>query len=216
VIGWLVSVGLVVVVTRLRRRLDMVARAEHELRGPLTAFSLALDAARGTPAGRRLRIVLDAELARARAGLADLAAARVGRRASVVEERVHVDRLLRSSAAAWEGRGRRVSVRSEAGLAVVTGDRGRMAQALGNVISNAVEHGSGEVTAVASRTAGRVRIEVTNPVAAGRRLRAVPEPGERGRGLEIAADAAADLGGSLTSAIGPRRARTVIELPVDP
>jgi signal transduction histidine kinase len=213
--GWLVAAALLVHAMRLRARLELVARAEHELRGPLTAFSLALDAARGTPAGRRLRVVLDAELARARIGLADLAAARSGRQAAAVEERVRVDRLLRSSAAAWEVRGRRVHVRSDAGLAIVAGDRGQMAQALGNVISNAVEHGSGEVTAVASRAGGRVRIEVTNPVAAGRRLEAVPEPAERGRGLEIAADAAADLGGSLSSAIGPRRARTVIELPIE-
>jgi signal transduction histidine kinase len=137
-LGWLVAAGLLVWGLRLRARLELVARAEHELRGPLTAFSLALDAARGTPAGRRLRVVLEAELARARAGLADLAAARRGRRAEPVVERVRVDWLLRSSAAAWEG-----------------------------------------------------------------------------RGLEIAADAVADAGGSLSSAIGPRRARTVIELPIE-
>jgi signal transduction histidine kinase len=234
--GWLVAAAMLVLVLRLRARLELVARAEHELRGPLTAFSLALDAARGTAAGRRLRVVLEAELARARAGLADLAAARVGRRAAPVVERVRVDSLLRSSAAAWEGRGRRVSVRSDAGLAVVAGDRGRLAQALGNVISNAVEHGVGDVTAVATRSADRVRIEVTNATAAatgaGRRLEVVPESADsdrgadrgrglgiaadRGRGLEIAADAAADLGGSLSSAVGPRRARTVIDLPIEP
>jgi signal transduction histidine kinase len=205
----------------LRRRLELVAVAEHELRGPLTAFGLALDAARGTPAGRRLRVALDAELARARAGLADLAAARVGARAEPVAERVRVDRLLRSSASAWEpaalAGGRRVLVRSDAGLAVVHGDRSRIAQALGNVISNAVEHGSGDVTATATRSADRVRIEVTNAVAG------TGEPAwdqgdrgrDRGRGLEIAADAAADVGGSLSSAIGPHRARTILDLPIE-
>jgi signal transduction histidine kinase len=214
--GWLVAAAMLVLVLRLRARLELVARAEHELRGPLTAFSLALDAARGTAAGRRLRAVLEAELARARAGLADLAAARAGRRAEPVVERVRVDSLLRSSAAAWEGRGRRVSVRSDAGLAVVAGDRGRLAQALGNVISNAVEHGAGDVTAVATRTPDRVRIEVTNATTDGSEIHCDGEGGGRGRGLEIAADAAADLGGSLSSAIGPRRARTVIELPIEP
>src|SRR5204862_34115 len=79
---------------------------EHELRGPLTAFGLALDAARGTPAGRRLAFVLDAELARAGAGLADLAAARSGRRAPPRPGPVPVDRMLRSSAAAWGAKGR--------------------------------------------------------------------------------------------------------------
>jgi signal transduction histidine kinase len=205
----------------LRRRLELVAVAEHELRGPLTAFGLALDAARGTPAGRRLRAVLDAELARARAGLADLAAARVGARAEPVAERVRVDRLLRSSASAWEpaalAGGRRVLVRSDAGLAVVHGDRSRIAQALGNVISNAVEHGSGDVTATATRSADRVRIEVTNAVAgAGEPAWDQHDRGrDRGRGLEIAADAAADVGGSLSSAIGPHRARTVLDLPIE-
>jgi signal transduction histidine kinase len=215
--GWCVSAALLVLVMRLRGRLELVARAEHELRGPLTAFSLALDAARGTPAGRRLRVVLDAELARARAGLADLTAARVGARAEPAAERVRVDRLLRSSAAAWEGSGRTVRVRSDAGLATVHGDRGRIAQALGNVISNAVEHGSGDVSAVATRSADRVRIEVTNAIAApGAELWRGQGGDGRGRGLEIAADAAADVGGSVSSAIGRRRARTVLDLPIEP
>ena len=194
------------------RRFELVARAEHELRGPLTAFSLALDAARGTPAGRRLAVVLDAELARARAGLADLLAARSGRRAAPVREPVRVDRLLRSSAAAWEGAaragGRRLRVRSMAGQAVVRGDRTRIAQALGNVMANAVEHGDGDVSVMASRTPDRLRIEVTNAVPAD------SAPG-RGRGLEIAADAAADSGGVLTAAVGRRRATAVLDLPLE-
>src|SRR3954470_13473012 len=99
--GWLVAGWLAAVVGRVGLRLELVSRAEHELRGPLTAFSLALDAARGTPAGRRLALVLDTELPRARAGLADLAAARSRRRAPPMPSPVRVDRLLRSSAAAW-------------------------------------------------------------------------------------------------------------------
>jgi signal transduction histidine kinase len=110
-----------------------------------------------------------------------------------------------------------VLVRSDAGLAVVSADRSRLAQALGNVMSNAVEHGSGDVTAVATRSADRVRIEVTNATAAaGAGEVCDAGPGDRGRGLEIAADAAAGAGGSLSSAIGPRRARTVIDLPIEP
>src|SRR4051794_41946409 len=102
VLGWLVAAALAVFVMRLRARLELVARAEHELRGPLTAFGLALHAARGTAAGRRLALVLEAELARARAGLADLSAARQGRRAAPVPERVGFDAVLRSSGAAWD------------------------------------------------------------------------------------------------------------------
>jgi signal transduction histidine kinase len=214
--GWLVAGALAVVVVRLRQRLELVARAEHELRGPLTAFSLALDASRGTVPGRRLAAVLDAELARARAGLADLSAARCGRRAAPAREPVLVERLLRSSAAAWEpaarARGRRVQVRSSAGLSVVRGDRSRIAQALGNVMANAVEHGAGDVSVSASRDSDRVRIEVTNATRAGE----PPPDTDRGRGLDIAADAAADSGGSLATAVGRRRAVAVLDLPLEP
>jgi signal transduction histidine kinase len=186
--GWIVAGGLAVVVVRLRLRLELVARAEHELRGPLTAFGLGLDAARGTAAGRRLALVLDAELARARAGLADLAAARAGRRAPPSPAAVPVDRLLRSSAAAWGA-----TVRTGAGPAVVRADPRRVASALGNVLSNAAEHGDGEVSVEARRVRDRLRIAVTNPA--------------RGRGLAIASDAAADAGGRLVT--------TVLDLPVE-
>lgn len=203
-LGWLAAGALAVVAGRLRRRLELVARAEHELRGPLTAFGLALDAARGTPAGRRLGVVLEAELARARAGLADMTAARSGRRVAAACEPVRLDRLLRSSAAAW-----RVPVRGGAGRAVVRGDRARLAQALGNVMSNAVEHGGGEVSVRARRVRSRLRIEVENEV-----RRGGGDP-SRGRGLSIAAEAAADSGGTVSATVGSRRALAVLEFPVE-
>ncbi len=40
-------------------------------------------------------------------------------------------------------------------------------------------------------------------------------PAGRGRGLEIAADAAADSGGNLTAAVGSRRASAVLDLPLE-
>jgi signal transduction histidine kinase len=203
--GWTVAAALALALARRRARLELVARAEHELRGPLTAFSLALDAARGTTAGRRLAIVLDAELARARIALDDLGEAQRGRRAAPARESVRIDHLVRSSAAAWGAR-----VKWTAGRAVVRGDRARLAQALGNVLSNAAEHGAGEVCVSATREAERLRIEVTNAT------RAQQLPSARGRGLDIAADAAADSGGSLTAAVGPRRASAVLDLPLEP
>jgi signal transduction histidine kinase len=202
--GWIIAAALALAVVRLRARLELVARAEHELRGPLTAFNLALDAARGTSAGRRLAMVLDAELARARIALADLAAARRGRRTAAAREPVRIDELLRSSAAVWGAR-----VKWTAGRAIVRGDRARLAQALGNVLSNAAEHGTGDVCVEATRESDRLRIEVTNAT------RGAGAPNGRGRGLEIAADAAADSGGNLTAAVGPRRASAVLDLPLE-
>jgi signal transduction histidine kinase len=214
-LGWATAAALAVALVRLRRRLELVARAEHELRGPLTAFALAVDSARSTSAGRRLAVVLDSELERARGALADLVAARRGQTVAVSRERLRMDRLMRSAAAAWEpaarAAGRRVSVRSTAGAAVVRGDRARLSQALGNVMSNAVEHGGGDVSVLARRLRDRVRIEVENEV----RARNGAGGGDRGRGLSIAADAAAESGATLTSAIGPRRALSILEIPLD-
>ena len=85
-------------VIELRRRLGLVARAEHELRGPVAVVSLAAERMRREPAGRRYAVALDAELERLRAGLADLAAARAGRRRS---RRPRRSGSSRSCAAAW-------------------------------------------------------------------------------------------------------------------
>jgi signal transduction histidine kinase len=176
VTGWLAALVLAVVVVRLRRRLELVARAEHELRGPLTAFELALESARrGRP------VTLDAELARARAALADLSAARRGRRAAPEPMPVDLEALVRSSAAAWGA-----DVSWDAGEPVVVADRGRVAQALGNLLANAAEHGTGSVRVRVRRDRGRVRVEVANR--------------ERGRGLAIARTAARDAGGDLVLA----------------
>ena len=205
VLGWVLVALLGVHAWRLRRRLELVAEAEHELRGPLTAFGLALDSARGTPVGRRLAMVLDAELCRVRAALADLTAARTGRRGAGTSGPVDLGGLVRSSSASW---GARVG---SSGFAFVNGDRGRLAQVLGNVLSNAREHGTGEVSVQATRTERSVRIEVTNEP--------LPRPPAmtrgRGRGLRIAARAAREAGGSLKTAIDDERATAVIELPLD-
>jgi len=76
------------------------------------------------------------------------------------------------------------------------------------VMSNAVQHGDGDVSVSATREEDRLRIEVSN---ATRDARA----SGRGLGLEIASDAVADAGGSLSTAVGPRRASAVLELPLE-
>lgn len=218
--GWVLAAVLAFVVVRLRARLELVARAEHELRGPLTAFSLAVESAGRSPSGRRLAAVLESELARARAGLTDLTAARTGRRARPLREPLRVERLLRSSAAGWEPAarvaGRRVLVRSTAGEAVVHGDRTRFAQALGNLMANAVEHGEGDVSVRATSSSDRVRIEVSNAVPQAGATRTGERDAGRGRGLAIAADALTDARGTLTTAVGSRRATAVLDLPLEP
>jgi two-component system OmpR family sensor kinase len=200
VIAWLLVCALAAAVIRLRCRLELVARAEHELRGPLTAFGLAVEA------GRRGRVVdLESELARARTALDDLTAARRGRRAVPVARRLDVERLARSAAAAW---GARVDWR--AGRASALADEGRVAQALGNLLANAREHGDGETILRAEPAGGEVRLTVVNPAAAA----AASRPGaDRGRGLAIAAAAAREVGAALTLEPGDGEFAAALTLP---
>jgi signal transduction histidine kinase len=103
----------------------------------------------------------------------------------------------------------------------VWGERLRLAQATGNLIANAIEHGGGEINVRGGRDSGRsiVRIEVLDagpglpaPVAdLARRPRG--GRGTRGRGLAIAATIARDHGGRLAAAPSERGARLVLELP---
>ena len=200
--GWLAAALLGARCVALGRRLDAAGDAEHELRGAMTAFALALDRLGRDPVGRRLGMVLRSELERARAALDDLAAARHGHEPAERSEGVAFDRLARSSAAAW-----RVPLDWHAGPVHVRGDRGRLAQALGNLLSNAVEHGTGPIRVEARRVGGRVRLEVVNGLR--------PEP-DRGRGLRIAARAAEGAGGSLSFARADGRASAALELPLGP
>jgi signal transduction histidine kinase len=213
--GWVVAVALIGWVLRLRRRLELAARAEHELRGPLAALALGVESLRRDPLASGHAEGLDAELERARAGLRDLDAARRGRRAASRPERVALDCLARSTARAWDPvarrYGRRVRVDWAAGPVAVHADRGRLSQALGNVVANAVEHGEGTVEVKGARVRGAVRVEVHDAGGG-------PRPGALsgvagGRGLRIAADAVSEAGGTLAPVHGERGGGVAIELP---
>lgn len=198
-VGWIVAVALVVAVVRLRRRMELVAQAAHELRGPAAAISFAVASLRREPGGLRRALRFESELERMRAGLADLDAARCGRRAPARPRTLPLEQLLRGAADGWRSpaaaAGRPLTMRWDAGRALVRGDARRLAQALGNLLSNAVEHGSGPIEVRAARDGARkVRIEVRDGGGDARARR--PGPG-RGRGLGIATRAAREAGGDL-------------------
>jgi DNA-binding response OmpR family regulator len=208
----------------LRRRRELVARACHELRGPLTAAHLALHAgARHEDAPPDRLAAIELELKRAGVALDDLAAARRGQRAPDRDEPVDIGDLLAYQAATWRivagVFGCRVELVEPDRGAVVRGDRLRLAQAVGNLVANALEHGTGRVELLARSMGDRVRIEVADegpglPAPVGdltRRPRA--GRGRRGRGLAIAADIADRHGGRLVAAPSARGARVALELP---
>lgn len=218
-VGWVAAALLVVVVLRLRRRVELAAQASHELRGPATAIGLTAAALRREPGGPQRALPLEAQLDRLRAGLDDLEAAREGRRAPPRPHAIAVERLLRTSAAGWlaaaQAEGRALSIRCGPGKALVCADRGRLAQALGNLLANAVEHGSGTVELRSAQRGDRVVLEVRDGgVADACRVPRRRHGTERGRGLAIAAAAIEEAGGKLTLVRDSGGTVASVELPV--
>ncbi len=240
--GWLVAslaVALATVGWRLLAiRTEAVTRASHELRGPITAARLGLEL--GVRSGRlapdRLRAI-DLELDRAMLALDDLGGASLLRRgrqqcALTRISEVELRELVANSVEAWrataEAHGVSLQLRWSGANGLVLGDRLRIAQATGNLIANAIEHGGGNVEVRGAHRRDGVRIEVIDsgpglPASVseltrrarrghGRNERGRQRPG-RGRGLAIASAVATAHGGRLASAPCDRGARLVLELP---
>lgn len=229
--GWLLAVAAATLLLLARRasqrRTEQVVRSCHELRGPLQNVMLALGAAEDGRTGDLRRASLSAlalELTRAARAVDDLSAVAAGRAGRDERRRIEVLPLVRDLVAvhdlAARTRGRRV-VLDSATDATVVGDRGRLAQAIGNLVQNAVEHGEGTVRVGLGRDGDRVLVEVADE---GRGLRVPVEHlirgrrrGRRGRGMGIVADALAAHGGRLRCAPstgGAGGTRLIAELPV--
>jgi signal transduction histidine kinase len=210
----------------LSARMEAVTRACHELRGPLTAARLGLQisARSGELSADRLR-ALDLELGRAGLALDDLGA--VGTRYGPPARLAPVDmaELLRSSVEAWRpaavAEGCELRATWAGPARQVLGDRLRLAQATGNLIANAIEHGGGMIEVRGSPGDAGVRVEVRDdgpglPAPLPELLRRARRGrGRRGRGLAIVSAVAEAHGGKLTaSPAGDRRGRLVLELPL--
>jgi len=225
--GWLSALGVATAWrVALARRMALVARACHELRGPLTAARLAVQLAAHASPGATPRGILrsiDTELGRAGLALADLSAAQRGARAGDRLETFELAPLLVEAAAARHGeawaKGVRLRLEPPPEGVLLRGDRLRLAQACGQLLANAIEHGGGEVLLRARASRHTVRVEVLDdgpglpaPVA-----ELVRRPrGLRGQGLAHAEDVAARYGGRLAAAPSERGARLVLELPTAP
>jgi signal transduction histidine kinase len=239
-LGWATAAGLLRAL--VRRRAAALAHGEHlalvahELRGPLHAAGLALYSARrhaGEGECGRALTALEVELGRAALAAGDLVQ-------NAPRGRIRADPPVRGTtpacdvgalalelSAGWEAmaqvHGRPVDVLVPSTPVWVRGARLRLAQALGNLVANALEHGDGPVHVAVRRTArGDVHVEVCD---AGPGLSAsvaslVARPADpsrpRGRGLGIASAIAADAGGRLSAAPATRGARLVLQLPPPP
>lgn len=229
-VGWTAALVALLAAWLVQRsvsqRLELVARACHEVRGPLAAARLGVEALGGAaprPAARRMTAI-DLELRRAGLALDDIDAARAGRRARERREAVEVAELLSDAAAAWRpvarAFGAELRVHGPVATSWVRGDRLRLAQACGNLLANAIEHGGGVVELRARPAGRRIRIEVCDrgpglPATVGS-LTARPRGGRgrRGRGLAITEEIARRHGGRLSAAPSSTGARLALELPL--
>jgi signal transduction histidine kinase len=207
-------------------RMEAVTRACHELRGPLTAarLGLQLGARSGELSADRLR-ALDLELGRAGLALEDLGAVGTRRESTPRLAPVDMTELLSSSVEAC-----RPAAAAQAcelrtiwlgPTVAVLGDRLRLAQATGNLIANAIEHGGGMIEVRGSTGVAGVTVEVRDdgpglPAPLPELMRRARRGrGQRGRGLAIASAVAEAHGGRLRVApVGDWQTRVVLELPL--
>jgi signal transduction histidine kinase len=218
--SWGLTLAFVVHALRAHLRLVLVARACHELRGPLFAVQLGLHGLAGDPARMS---AIELELARAGRALDDLAAAPRGRRGESRSELVDLSALVTSYAPAWRALAEAYGARLRAvpvspPAPIVDADPLRIAQACANLVGNAAEHGEGEIRVRVLAVGGVARIEVADdgpglPASVpALTAHARARRGPRGHGLAIAAAIARDHGGRLFAT----GARIVLELPTVP
>ena len=208
---------------RAGRRRSALNEALHELRRPLQAVALA--------AGPRL-----GASATSPGDPIELAAAALERLdheingGPLAQPMAPVDAaaLAHSAVARWQGRVRMaeasLELRWSAGEAVVRGDWTALAQALDNLVVNAIEHGGPTIVVAGRLREGRLRIAVVDSGQAMRRRRRRDGPAQalarlsgrrhHGHGLGVVRRVAAEHGGRFALRHSERGSRAVLELPL--
>ncbi|MGN6663856.1 MAG: sensor histidine kinase [Solirubrobacterales bacterium] len=210
-------------ITTLRegRRRASLNEAMHELRRPLQVLSLALPAESGKGE------VCESSLRIATAALERLEREINGGPEAPRLRPVSVRPLVEAAVRRWKApaalRGRSLRLRWRAEHPLLIGDEMELAQALDNLISNALRHGGGEVEVDVRESGRRLRLAVVDSggadgVPGGSRRIALHGriDGRRrhGHGLRVVARAARRHGGSFQLRRSPRRTEARIELPL--
>jgi signal transduction histidine kinase len=211
--GWpLALLLLAFVVVRLReaRRRRSLNRAVHELRRPLQALALAGPGS--APIGARsVDVALTA--------LGDLDRAINGGPPRFAPRPVACRALVAAAVERWRGiaaaSNRSLALAWHAGAAAVIADPVRLAQALDNLIQNAIVHGGLVVRVEGSVFAGGVRISVADSVGPRRTGRRRRDP-RHGHGLRIVSAIAAEHGGRFLLRTSAAGTTATLELPFSP
>lgn len=213
---------------RAGRRRSALNEAVHELRRPLQALALAsgprLERQGGVGESIQLAAVALERLER------EINGGPAPRRGEAEPRRaVACESLARSAVGRWKARaalgGGSLELRWRAGEALVEGDRVELAQALDNLIVNAIEHG-GPSVAVEGRRRGddRLRVSVTDSGRAARPESRRGSPSEtiallrgrrrHGHGLAVVRRVTAEHGGRFALRCSERGSVAVLELPL--
>lgn len=210
--GWPIGLTLAAAIAgdrvREARRRVGLNRALHELRRPLQALVLTSGAAQG-PGPHAIRVAL--------AALGDLDREINGGARSFAPRPIACRGVVQPAVERWRAMAavgcRSLVLRWRAGSAVVMADPDRLAQALDNLIDNALRHGGLRVSVDASICANGVRIGVCDggPPQFAAARRADPR---HGHGLRIVSAVAAEHGGSFEIHRSPAGTVATIELPL--
>jgi signal transduction histidine kinase len=224
--GWPLALTLAAVVAaqelRAGRRRSALNQALHELRRPLQAIALAGgDRTRPAP-------VLESSVSLAAAALDRLDREVNGGMLQRPPEAIEVRALVEAAVRRWKARaslaGGSLSLRWRAGRAVVVGDRVELAQALDNLLVNAIEHGGPTISVDARPHKGHVRILVADSGRASRPAARRDTPGEviarlsgrqrRGHGLVVVRRIAAAHDGRFVLRRSERGSLALLDLPL--
>lgn len=230
-----VGVTLAAAVREGRRRAVLNERL-HELRRPLQALALTAPRAGASGAG-------DGSVEMVAAALAALEREINGEHGVRATTLIALRPLFEAARRRWRGQaamfGTDLTVRWDAGEAVVEGNRLDLAAALDNLIANALEHGGGPIELAADLAGERICLAVVDSgTGAGRRVRereaALKGRGGRrrrdargpfgriigrarhGHGLRLVRRTATRHGGAFALHKGERGTSAVLELPLAP
>ena len=165
-------------------------RALHELRRPLQALAL-MEENSPLPAASPLAASRRGLLEVAASALRDLDAAVNGEAPAQSSGRFSCREVVLAALERWRPLAARmggIRVYWDAGPAPIEGDAVRMAQALDNLISNALEHGGPPVVVTGARVAGRIRLTIANGAPSRVPTRG-PDP-RRGHGTDLVSEVA--------------------------